>query len=970
MVANSGFVRDGAAARSRQWKLVASAVAIVASPGPAFAQDATIDNGMVVSVPSAGQPSPWTIGGTLSVGDLSDGTVSIDAGGKVSSAFGYLGVNPGSTGSVTIAGAGSEWINAGPVIVGYAGTGTLSITNGAVLESRWNQTGTGTSATLPPRPSSGAPRVLVENIVFPPGMATNESILLREFNLPADNRFVRDAIVEARRRMERLGYVRNVDVTTASGSDVDKVVINISFGEVPANEIVGPSGYIGYAAGSVGDVTVTGPGAQWNNNGWLSIGERGTGSLTISDGGMVTSAHAYIGYEVGSEGRVLVTGQGSEWRAGGNINVGDYGTGSLTVQNGGKVNVGDGAGGTGNGVINVAVQDLSSGTVNIGAASGAPAAAAGVIEAAEIRFGAGDGSLIFNHTGTSNFAPMITGGGEVRHESGTTLLTAQNTYTGATTVDGGTLLVNGSIESSSLTTVNAGATLGGTGTVGHTAINGGTLAPTGVLNVNGNLSFTADSTYRVEVPPGAILFGAGVNGNATLGGAQVNVVFAPGSYIEKVYTILASTNLIGAFGGVTTNANLTASLVNNANSVDLHLAFGFTPPPSGFNANQQQVATTLGNYFDAHDGIAATFGVLSARELSQASGETATGAPQAAFDAQNQFMNVLTDPFAAGRAGPSSSPALGYAAAEPPRSQAVRDAYAALYPKAPPPPAGSFDSRWRVFGAAYGGNAMISGNAALGSHQSTARIYGGVGGVDYLASPDTTLGFAFGGGGTSFALADGLGSGRSDLFQAGLHARHTIAGAGYLSGALGYGRHDVSTDRTAPTGERLRSQYKANVLSGRIEAGWRVATAYAGVTPYAAAQAISYRLPAYAEQGAGGPDSFALAYAGRDVTATRSEFGFRFDRAMVLDGALLTLRGRAAWAHNFDTARELAASFQALPGTGFLVNGAAQAPDAALVSAGADIAWRGGYSLGVFFDSEFSDTTTSYAGRGRLKLDL
>ncbi|ABA05086.1 outer membrane protein [Nitrobacter winogradskyi Nb-255] len=135
----------------------------------------------------------------------------------------------------------------------------------------------------------------------------------------------------------------------------------------------------------------------------------------------------------------------------------------------------------------------------------------------------------------------------------------------------------------------------------------------------------------------------------------------------------------------------------------------------------------------------------------------------------------------------------------------------------------------------------------------------------------------------------------------------------------------------APTGERLRGAYKASVFSGRIEAGWRVETALAGVTPYAAAQAISYRLPSYLEQGNGAIDSFALGYVARNVSAPRSELGLRLDRTTVMADALLTWRGRAAWARNFNTARDVAATFQSLPGTGFLVSGAAMAPDAALV---------------------------------------
>ncbi|MGB6077888.1 MAG: autotransporter outer membrane beta-barrel domain-containing protein, partial [Xanthobacteraceae bacterium] len=293
------------------------------------------------------------------------------------------------------------------------------------------------------------------------------------------------------------------------------------------------------------------------------------------------------------------------------------------------------------------------------------------------------------------------------------------------------------------------------------------------------------------------------------------------------------------------------------------------------------------------------------------------------------------------------------------------DAFASLATKAPPMQ--SFAQRWRIFGAAYGGNTQIGGNAALGSHDATSRVYGAMGGASYALSPATELGFAFGGGGTSFALAGGMGSGRSDMFQAGVFAHHGFARGGYLNGAFAYGWHDVSTDRTVATGERLRGAYKAGVLSGRLEAGWRIDTAWAGVTPYAAAQAISYRMPSYLEQGNGAIDSFVLAYAGRDVTATRSELGLRLDRTTVLGDTLLTWRGRAAWAHNFDTARNVAATFQALPGSGFLVNGAAMAPDAALVTAGVEIGWRNGLSLATTFEGEFSNNVTSYTGKGTLR---
>jgi uncharacterized protein with beta-barrel porin domain len=43
------------------------------------------------------------------------------------------------------------------------------------------------------------------------------------------------------------------------------------------------------------------------------------------------------------------------------------------------------------------------------------------------------------------------------------------------------------------------------------------------------------------------------------------------------------------------------------------------------------------------------------------------------------------------------------------------------------------------------------------------------------------------------------------------------------------------------------------------------------------------------------------------------------------------------------------------------------APDAALVSAGAEIAWRNGFALAATFEGEFSNNVTSYIGKGTLK---
>jgi len=53
-----------------------------------------------------------------------------------------------------------------------------------------------------------------------------------------------------------------------------------------------------------------------------------------------------------------------------------------------------------------------------------------------------------------------------------------------------------------------------------------------------------------------------------------------------------------------------------------------------------------------------------------------------------------------------------------------------------------------------------------------------------------------------------------------------------------------------------------------------------------------------------------------------------------------------------------------LPGASFIVSGAAQAHDAALATASAELKWRNGFSVAATFEGEFSNATTSYAGKG------
>ena len=83
--------------------------------------------------------------------------------------------------------------------------------------------------------------------------------------------------------------------------------------------------------------------------------------------------------------------------------------------------------------------------------------------------------------------------------------------------------------------------------------------------------------------------------------------------------------------------------------------------------------------------------------------------------------------------------------------------------------------------------------------------------------------------------------------------------------------------------------------------------------------------------------------------------------------AVLALRGRVAWAHDWVSDATLVPVFQALPGASFIVNGATPARNSALTSAGTELRLANGVTLLAKFDGEFASHSSTYAGTGTIR---
>lgn len=562
-------------------------------------------------------------------------------------------------------------------------------------------------------------------------------------------------------------------------------------------------------------------------------------------------------------------------------------------------------------------------------------------------------------------------------------------YSGATTVNAGAMVVDGSIVSSSGVTVNSGATLAGAGTVPTTTVaSGGTLAPgnasapVGTLNVQGNLSLASGSTYLVNFY-GNNASKTAVNGTANLNGTLLAEA-AGGPYaLRTPYTVLTATTLVaGTFSSLTGSLGATTPRVSyNANNVFVTLDPNMlaTLQALSSSSNQQKIGTALDTAINGGATVPAGFlslysltGASLTNALAQLTGTTPGGGTTAGTGLMTSFLAMLLNPFSGAPGGNAGSLDGGRGfAAEQEISPAATAAYAAVTPKDRVAKPANAPQRWRLWGSGYGGTSRIGGDNAVGTGDTTASSYGFAAGADYRVAADSLVGFSLGGGGSSWSLGGGLGSGRADVFQTGIYGSQYF-GPAYVSGAVAYAWHSMTTDRTV-TGvgtEQLRASFKANSIGGRLESGYRFAAPYVGITPYAALQAQTFRTPGYSESVVSGTGTFPLSYSARQTTTTRTELGAWFDKSMALSHeAALALRMRAAWAHDRSNNPGISAAFQTLPGASFTVDGTRAPSNLALLSAGAEIRFTNNVSIGAKLDAEFAKGTRTYAGTGSVRYE-
>ena len=272
-------------------------------------------------------------------------------------------------------------------------------------------------------------------------------------------------------------------------------------------------GNLGVFPGASGQVTVDGAGARWDLMDYLLVGDAGSGQLTVSGGGVVTTAaQCAIARGSGTSSQANVTGAGSLLDIDGDLAVGQDGHGTLSIASGGQVDANtvylawNGAAGAQGEV-----------TVSGGGSS---------LNAMELRVGRdGEGTMTVSAggyascTGWTRVGGTIAGDGDLTVTGvGTSADFTGGLYVGAEGV--GTMTISdGAAVNSAAAETQIGCSAGALGVVNVTGA--GTTWNTGSFRVgsSGDGFLNVANAGKVVSPASRIGRNSGSNGMATVTGA-------------------------------------------------------------------------------------------------------------------------------------------------------------------------------------------------------------------------------------------------------------------------------------------------------------------------------------------------------------------------------------------------------------------------------------------------------------------
>jgi outer membrane autotransporter protein len=279
----------------------------------------------------------------------------------------------------------------------------------------------------------------------------------------------------------------------------------------------------------------------------------------------------------------------------------------------------------------------------------------------------------------------------------------------------------------------------------------------------------------------------------------------------------------------------------------------------------------------------------------------------------------------------------------------------------------------RAWSTGFDGTWKLNGASSSGSASATHKTAGGAAGLDYQLDPDLLVGFAIGGSTSNFSVADLATGGEIAGTHLGVYGVKRLQSF-YVDAALSFSTFGNTTSRSitgVDTPEVARGQFNSNLLSARLELGWKQRFKRFSVTPFAAIQLAELWQSGYAETTGivPGVAGFGLSYAPVNVRSLPTFLGVEAAaRSALPNGMIVSPYGRISWVHEFYPTREVTAFLTALPSASFIVDGPSVTRDAVKLDIGSRVALNQNAMLFGNFVGQFSDRSQMYSGKGGFRL--
>ena len=523
-------------------------------------------------------------------------------------------------------------------------------------------------------------------------------------------------------------------------------------------------------------------------------------------------------------------------------------------------------------------------------------------------------------------------------------------------------------------------TLAGSGDVGPTTLlAGATLSPgtaaspVGALKVNGDLTFLAGSTYRVDATADGRNDTVHAMGAANLAGSVLHIG-AGGTYAASTaYSILsADGGLRGQFDGVSSNlAFLDPKISYSGNDVVMTVNLKTvpvtpgTPPASGGTGGAEGGSRPIefadlaasGNQRSTARALQSlpTTNALYSRVLNLPEGAPAGVFADLAGEShvstvaamQNVTNNVVNLPLAQLHANMNAGWVPGPATAQVGRGDA-----SALPRSAAQPMWAQVFGNWRTMDG--------NGNAAKSKATDGGVFVGG----DHGVGNGWRLGGALGYTGSRITVDDRSARSDVDSYSAIVYGGKSFeAGAGKLnvSGGLAYTWHDIRSKRNInAAGQRqdLKADYNASTGQVFTEVGYAIPlNDRVTLEPFVGADFSDLRTRSFSESGG----DAALSGRSNSNKVGTTTLGLHAQTTFDLGQNAGRLRGTLGWRHAYgDVNPETTMSFDG--SQPFNVAGTPLARDAAVAMLGVDLAMSKNATLGLVYSGQFGDGNKQNTG--------